>query len=84
MKEKIVFIHMPKCFIKLINKIRRGFMWKGREQANGGCCLVAWEKVQRPIDLGGHGIPNPNPEIMGWALQMRCPWFKKTHADSMS
>ena len=54
----LVAINVPTWFIKLINKFRKGFLWKGREQANGGCCLVAWEKVQRPIDLGGLGILN--------------------------
>ena len=64
----LVAINVPTWFIKLINKFRKGFLWKGREQANGGCCLVAWEKVQRPIDLGGLGILNL--ETMSWALQM--------------
>jgi len=41
--------------------------------------LVAWEKVQRPIDLGGLGILNL--ETMSWALQMRWQWLKKTRAD---
>jgi hypothetical protein len=26
--------------------LRRAFVWKGREQVNGGACLVAWDKVQ--------------------------------------
>ena len=38
--------------------------------------MVAWEKVQRPLDLGGLGIPNL--EIMGWALQVRWLWLRKT------
>lgn len=46
---------------------------------NGGCCLVAWEKVSRLIDLGGLGIHNL--EIMGWAYQMRWLWLEKTRSD---
>jgi hypothetical protein len=42
---------------------------------NGGACLVAWHKVQRPLDLGGLGILNL--EFMSWVLQIRWLWFKK-------
>jgi len=75
----LIAINVPKWFIKAIDKIRRGFLWKGREQANGGCCLVAWEKVMRPLDLGGLGIINL--EVMAWALQARWQWHKKTRVD---
>jgi hypothetical protein len=76
---RLIAINVPKWFIRLVNKIRRGFVWKGRENANGGCCIVAWDKVQWPIDLGDLGIHNL--ETMGWALQMRWQWLKKTQAD---
>jgi hypothetical protein len=46
----LITINVPKWLIRAIDKIRRGFLWKGKEQANGGCCLVAWE-VMRPLDL---------------------------------
>jgi len=39
---------------------------------------VAWEKVLRPLDLGGLGIPNL--EVMAWPLQIRWQRFK-TRAD---
>jgi hypothetical protein len=54
----LIAIKVPKWFIKAIDKIRRAFVWKGRQQVNGGTCLVAWDKVQRPLDLGGQGILN--------------------------
>ena len=54
----LIAISVPKWFIKAVDKIRKGFLWQGKEKANGGCCLVAWEKVMRPLDLGGLGIPN--------------------------
>lgn len=28
-----------------IDKIRKGFLWRGRKEAKGGHCLVAWGKV---------------------------------------
>jgi len=75
----LVAIRVPKWFIRAVDKIRRSFLWKGRKEANGGSCLVAWEKVMRPIDLGGLGIHNL--EFMGWALQMRWLWLEKTKPD---
>jgi hypothetical protein len=54
----LIAIKVPKWFIKAIDKIRRAFVWKARQQVNGGTCLVAWDKVQRPLDLGGQGILN--------------------------
>jgi hypothetical protein len=65
----LIAVNVPKWFSKEIDKIRKGFLWKGKEQVNGDCCLVAWEKVMRPLDLGGLGIPNL--EVMAWALQAR-------------
>ncbi|GJN40234.1 hypothetical protein PR202_gb29418 [Eleusine coracana subsp. coracana] len=41
-----IAMNVPKWFLKAINKINRGFLWQGREQANGGCCLVAWKESQ--------------------------------------
>ena len=61
----LVAIKVPKWFIQAIDKIRRNFLWKGRKEINGGSCLVAWEKVMRPIDLGGLGIHNLENHGMG-------------------
>lgn len=75
----LIAINVNKWMIKAINRIMRGFLWKGREHVQGGFCLVAWDKVQRPIDLGGLGIQNL--EVMAWSLQMRWLWFAKTQVD---
>jgi hypothetical protein len=42
--------------IKTIEKILRVFLWKGRKEANGGHCLLAWPKVTQPKELGGLGV----------------------------
>jgi len=75
----LVAIKVPKWFLRAVDKIRRGFLWTGRNNANGGNCLVAWDKIMRPIDLGGLGIHNL--EIMSWALQLRWLWIEKTRLD---
>jgi hypothetical protein len=69
-------LNVPKWSIKAIDKIRRNFLWKGRREARGGCCLIAWDKIARPLELGGVGIPNLL--TMSWALQMRWLWLQKT------
>jgi hypothetical protein len=33
---------------KQIDEIRRSFLWKGDENANGSHCLVNWVMVTRP------------------------------------
>jgi hypothetical protein len=64
----LIAINVPKWFIQAVDKICHGFLRKGREQVNSGNCLVAWDKVQRPLDLGGLRVLNL--EVMSWSLQM--------------
>ena len=49
---------LPDSMHVAIDKIQCGFLWKGRKEVNGGCFLVAWENVQRPLDLGSLRIWN--------------------------
>ncbi|GJM95657.1 hypothetical protein PR202_ga12426 [Eleusine coracana subsp. coracana] len=72
----LIALNVPKWFIKVVDKIRRGFLWCGQQNANGGCCLGSWEKVQWPLELGRLGIINF--EVMRWALQIWWLWFHKT------
>jgi hypothetical protein len=71
-----IALQCPKWVVKAIQKLMRGFLWKGRKDIKGGHCLVGWQWVCRPHKLGGLGIHDM--EVMGWALNMRWLWLKKT------
>ncbi|WVZ93176.1 hypothetical protein U9M48_039178 [Paspalum notatum var. saurae] len=72
-------VDLPQWAIKAIDKIRRGFLWRGRKDAKGDHCLIAWDKVQCPKELGGLGISNL--QRLGWALRLRWLWLQKTDPD---
>jgi hypothetical protein len=61
-----------------IEKILCGFLWKGRKDAHGGHCLVAWDRVCMPKDLGGLGILNLRR--MNIALRARWLWMSRVEA----
>jgi hypothetical protein len=68
-----------KWAVNRLDKIRRGFLWKGVEQANDGHCLVRWEKVKRPKKLGGLGVLDL--ELFSRALRLCWLWFRWTDPD---
>jgi len=72
-------IDLPTWAIKDIDKIRRSFLWRGRKEAKGGHCLIAWPKVCRTKELGGLGISDL--KSLGIALRVRWPWLKKSEPD---
>ncbi|WVZ98252.1 LOW QUALITY PROTEIN: hypothetical protein U9M48_043717 [Paspalum notatum var. saurae] len=67
---------LPKWVIKAIDKLRRGFVWLGQKQTNGGNCLISWGR--RPLCYGGLGVLDL--ERFGWSLQLRWLWMLKTDA----
>ena len=44
-------IDLPPWAIKAIDKIRRGFVWRGRKKAKGGHYLIAWPRFVEPRSL---------------------------------
>ena len=65
-------------FFRAVDKLRRGFLWVGREDARGGNCLVAWPAVCQPECIGGLGFHNLrwlNAALRTWWL-----WLQKMDA----
>jgi hypothetical protein len=70
----------PKMWlIKKLDKIRRGFLWKGTCDANGASSLVQWPKVKRPKDVGGLGVLDL--EFFSTAVRLRWLWYQWTEPD---
>jgi hypothetical protein len=44
---------IKKWAFKKMDKIRRSFLWKGTGGCSGGHCLVRWDHVKRPKQVGG-------------------------------
>ena len=69
-------VDIPQWGLDAIDRLRKGFLWRGRKEVNGGHCLVAWRKVCRPLQLGGLGISSLKE--LCWALRMRWLSLSKT------
>jgi hypothetical protein len=75
-------LDLSQGIIHAIYKIRRGFLWRCRKNGKGGHCLVAWEKVTRPKELGGLGILDL--QCLNWSLRLRWMWLRKTEPNKPS
>jgi hypothetical protein len=52
-----------------IDAIYRKFLWVGKDASVRRKCMVAWEAVCKPTELGGLGITDL--KLTGFALQTR-------------
>jgi hypothetical protein len=64
--------------LQFADRLRRGFLWAGKQEARGGHCLVAWEAVCKPKALGGLGFHNL--KWLNASLCSRWLWFQKSDA----
>lgn len=71
----LTVLQQNKWLYKRIDRLRRSFLWKGDEPENvsGGNCLVSWQNVCKPKNLGGLGILNH--EKFARALRLRWLWL---------
>lgn len=72
----LIAIAFNKSILKRVNRIIRSFLSAGNKDATGGKCLVNWQKVCRPISLGGLGIRDLYRA--GIALRTRWLWLQRT------
>jgi mannosylglycoprotein endo-beta-mannosidase len=65
---------LSKWAIKRIDRIRRDFLWKGKDDPRRGNCPVNWVRACRAKKLGGLGIKDLS--CFNRALRLRWPWLK--------
>jgi hypothetical protein len=63
---QLLVIDTPTWLLKVIDKLRRSFVWNNDEIAAGGKCLVRWSAVCRPLPFGGW---DPKPAGQGGGYQ---------------
>lgn len=68
-------LDIPAKVVGGIDKICRGFLWRGWKEARGGHCLVAWDRVCSSVEFGGLGLPNLR--LLNIALRARWCWLRK-------
>lgn len=54
----------------------QAFFWTAKDKANGGQCLVAWNKICRSVYFGGLGVKNL--QLQALVLCMRWEWLRRT------
>jgi hypothetical protein len=67
-------LDLPQWFFDYANKLERGFFWCASTQARSGQCMVAWNMVCSPKQLGGLGLKNL--KLLNLALRMRWKWLE--------
>jgi hypothetical protein len=68
-----ISLDLPPWLLRAMRKLMTTFLWTGTDVVQGGKCLMAWERVQRPLHLGGLGVLDLN--LFGIALRTRWLWL---------
>jgi hypothetical protein len=55
---QLMALDVDPWFLQAVGKLRRGFLWAGKDEPNGDNCLVIWGAVCAPKELGRLGLPN--------------------------
>jgi hypothetical protein len=69
-------LDLPPWFLNVWNKLLHGFFWSATLQARQGHCVIAWDKICEPKEIGGLGVKNL--KILNHALRMRWRWLQLT------
>jgi hypothetical protein len=77
--HQLLVLQPPAWVLEDINSWMRSFFWAGKDKVNGGQCLVAWDKICRPVRYGGLGIKNL--ELQALALRVRWEWLRHTEPE---
>jgi hypothetical protein len=76
---QLMALDIEPWFFKAVDRLRRGFLWAGKPEARGGCCLVAWHSICQPKALGGLGFHDLRK--LNAALRARWLWFQRSGMD---
>jgi hypothetical protein len=72
-------LDLPPWFFNTANKLLQGFFWSPTLEAKKGHCMVAWDTVCSPKEIGGLGIKNL--KLLNHALRMCWRWLTLADAD---
>ncbi|KAM0823087.1 hypothetical protein ACQ4PT_071122 [Festuca glaucescens] len=74
---QLMALDVDPWFLQAVDKLRRGFLWEGKNEAHAGNCMVAWDAVCTPKYLGGLGLP----KLRWMHSALRACWIWLQHID---